>query len=404
MSNPPDSINIVDVVGLLNRRKWIVLGITFVGCVGVFLFSMISILLPPEKTYLPNYFIPEACVIINEASGNGTAEMLKASGLGSLTGLAGLAASGPTASGLAIRIATTDYFIDRVADEFDFFTLYNLAKSQFPKTAARRIIRKSLNLNYTLESGMLTIGYKSTDRELATRIVNRVIELLEEEFVRISIDKNRTQLNLVTKKLDEVEKELGRLQHELADLQGNYNNYDIAVLAKEQAERLASLRAELVKKTIEIDSYTRAYPIEDPVLNKLKMERDALKVSIEKFERGYREKQIVIPSETELPVLVAKYSRIKGDIDIQKKIYETLIQQQELLQLQVESVPPTLQVYSWAMVPERKAGPNRPKICLIVGGASFFISIIIAFILDYFARVLKDPKKRRRIKGVADES
>jgi tyrosine-protein kinase Etk/Wzc len=392
-----------DVIGLLNRRKWIILGVTLAGSVGVFLYALISILLPKDKSYLPNYYIPEAQVIINESSEGGLTDLLKSSGLGNLAGLAGVGSSGPTASGLAMKIARTDSFLDSIAQEFDFYTRFDLTKSEFPKTMARQMIRSSLQFRSDADSGMMAIGYKSTDKVLATDIVNYVVRLLEEEFRRISVDKNVTQAELIARKLSGVEAEIERLQGELNGLQQQYNTFDLAALAREQASKLASLRADLLQKSLEIDSYNRAVGIEDPALRRLKVERDTLKANIDKLEKGYRENGIVVPAERELPDLVIRYTKLRGDLDVQRKIYETLVQQQELVKLQVEGVPPTFQIYETAVVPEMKAGPSRPRLCMIVAGASFFFSIALAFLVDYFVRMLKDPKNVRKVKGIIDE-
>ncbi len=404
MSSQQDT-TFLDVLGILYRQKWVIIVTTLSGCVGIFLFSLFSVLLPPEKSYLPNYYIPQAHVLINESgSGGGLTDLLKSSGLGDLAGLTGIGGGGPTATGLAKKIATTDSFLDTIAGEFDFYRLYKLQENPFPKTAARMIIKSSLSITSDAESGMVTIGYKSIDRELATRIVNRVVELLEHQFAVISVDKNRTQLALIDKKLKEVETESLRIQQEIDALQQRYNTFDLAALAKEQANKIASLRAQLLQKSLEIDSYTQYAGIEDPALRKLKIERDGIKASIEKLERGYQENGIFIPAESDLPDIVLQYTRLKGDLEVKKKIFETLVQQSELVKLQVESVPPTFQVYEKASVPEIKAGPSRAKLCMVVAAASFFFSILLAFIIHYAQRAFKDPRRLRKLKGIPDES
>jgi tyrosine-protein kinase Etk/Wzc len=326
----------MDILGVLWRRKWIVIGVTLTGSVGVLAFALVSILLPQDKTYLPNHFTPEA----------------------------------------------------QIAQDFDFPRRYNLEGSLYPKTSARKILKDGLQFKVDAESGMMTVGYRSTDKELATQIVNRVVGLLEEQFASITVDKNRTQLVLISQKLRDVEAEILRIQGEVNSLQAGYNTYDIT---------------SLVQKSFEIDSYSRVVGIEDPALRKLKAERDALRANIEKLERGYKEDGILIPAQTELPGIVLRYARLKGDLEVQKKIFETLVQQQELVKLQVGSVSPVFQVYERATIPERKSGPSRPRICVIVGAASLFLGIALAFIIDYLKRALKDPKNVRRLRGLSDE-
>ncbi len=395
-----NSITFLDVIGILYREKWVIIIPTLVASIGIFLYAFISIKLPPEKSYLPNYFIPQAHVLINESADGGVSDMLKSAGLGDLAGLAGISQTGPTSVGLAQRISTTNTFLDTIAEDFDFYERYKLYVTEFPKTLAREMLIGGLQITSDPGSGMLTIAYQSTEKELATKIVNRVVGLLEEQFAVISVDKNRTQLTLIENRLKDIETEMLYLQSRIDILQEKYNTFDLAALAKEQANKLASLRKELLQKSLEIDTYAAYTKSDDPMLRKLKIERDSLKANLEKLEQGYRESGMIIPAEKDLPDLLIQYTRLKGDLTVKRKIYETLAQQYELVKLQVESVPPTFQIYERATVPEMKAGPNRPKMCIIVAGASFFFSILLAFIVSYIKRVLKDKDSVRRIKGI----
>ncbi|MGR3302788.1 MAG: GumC family protein [Candidatus Scalindua sp.] len=397
--NQNSSTSFLDVIGILYREKWVIIIITFVGSVGIFLYALISIKLPPEKSYLRNYYIPQAHVMINESAEGGVTDMLKSAGLGNLAGLAGIGQSGPTPVGLAQRISKTNTFLDTIAEEFDFYEKYHLYATEFPKTIARGMLRGGLQITSDPGSGMLTIGYKSVEKELATQIVNRVVELLEEQFAIISVDKNRTQLVLIEKRLKDIEAEMLNLQGELDLLQEKYNTFDLAALAKEQANRLASLRKDLLQKSLEIDTYAGYTSSDDLMLRKLKIERDSLKTNLRRLERGYSEAGVIFPAEKDLPDLLIQYTRLNGDLTVKRKIYESLAQQYELVKIQVESVPPTFQVYEKAEIPEMKAGPDRVKLCMIVAGASFFFSILLAFIVDYIRRVFKDKDSVKRLMG-----
>ncbi len=396
--NQNNSTTFLDVIGILYREKWIIIITTLVGSVGIFLYALISILLPPEKSYLVNYYIPQAHVLINEAADGGVSDMLESAGLGDLAGLAGISKKGPTPVGLAQRISTTDTFLDKLAEEFNFYEEYDLYETEFPKTYARNILKSGLLITSDPGSGILTIGYQSSEKELATKIVNRVVELLEEQFAIISIDKNRTQLTLIENRLKDIETEMLYLQGEIDLLQGKYNTFDLAALAKEQANKLASLRKELLQKSLEIDTYTAYTTSDDHVLRKLRIERDSLTTNLSKLEQGYSEAGMIIPAEKDLPGLLIQYTRLNGDLTVKRKIYETLAQQYELVKLQVESVPPTFQIYEKATIPEMKAGPSRAKLCMIVAGASFFFSILLAFIVSYIKRGLEGKVSIKMIK------
>ena len=73
-------------------------------------FSVISLKLPPEKSYLPNEYTSTANMLINDSSssGGGLSSMLSSSGLSGLAGLAGISAGGSTYSSLAIYLTKSN--------------------------------------------------------------------------------------------------------------------------------------------------------------------------------------------------------------------------------------------------------------------------------------------------------
>lgn len=396
---PEVRINFLNIIGLLNRQKWLIIVISIAGSIGVFLFALLGKLLPPEKSFFPDYYIPQAQVFVNITSTGGLTELLKSAGLSNLSGIPGVGTGGPTAVGMAKKISTTGTFFGPIDQEFGFTKRYGPLK-------AGLVFIRSLLIWEDPTSGMITIGYKSIDPEQATEIVNRVVERLEEQFAIIYVDRNRIQLSLLDKKLKDVQAEMIELQDKLDAMHKKYSTFDVSTMAKEQATKIASLRAQLLQKNLEIDSYMRNVGIEDPALKRLKVERDSFRDSIKRMENGYQQDGIIVPSENELPELVLQYTKVKSDFDVQRRIFETLIQQYETIKLQVESVPPTFQIYERAAVPmkEGKAGPSRSRFCMVGAAASFFFGILLAFIVDYFQRKLKNPANVEKIRGVHDES
>ncbi len=397
------TITLADIVGLLKRRKLIIILITTIGTIGFFLIALIAILLPDDKTFWPNFYIPRATVLISENAEGGVLGLLKSSDLGNLGQLLQQGGGSSSVSDRARKIMFTDSFLDIIAEQFDFYNRYHLSTSEHPKTDARTRLRKNLKVAADAKSQTMSIGYKSTDKVLATDIANFVTQVLDQQFQRITIDSSRTRLLLISSKLQEVNSEMQRLQGEINAFHEQYNTFDFAASAKEQVGKIASMRAELLQKSLEIDAYTRVSGIEDPALRKLKVERDTIKATVAKLEKGYRENGIVIPAEKELPDLLVRYMRMKGDLDVQKKIFETLIQQQELAKLESDSVPPSFQIYESASIPEVKSGPSRPKLCVIVAAASLILSIAVAFLVDRYKRMMKDPITVKKLRGDVDE-
>jgi len=63
-----DEIDLLDLLSVLLRRKWLLIGVTTVAIIAVVAYAVISIMLPPEMSYLPNIYTPKALMLINDSS------------------------------------------------------------------------------------------------------------------------------------------------------------------------------------------------------------------------------------------------------------------------------------------------------------------------------------------------
>ena len=73
-----DEISLIDLFAVLLRYKVMIIVLTVLAAIGAVVFSIISLVLPPEKSPLPNLFTPQAHMLITESSsgGSGLSSML----------------------------------------------------------------------------------------------------------------------------------------------------------------------------------------------------------------------------------------------------------------------------------------------------------------------------------------
>ena len=105
VENKDEEISLIDLFAVLLKYKKLIIITVLAAMVFAVVFSVISLKLPPEKSYLPNEYTSTANMLINDAtsSGGGLSSMLSSSGLSGLAGLAGISAGGSTYSSLASR-------------------------------------------------------------------------------------------------------------------------------------------------------------------------------------------------------------------------------------------------------------------------------------------------------------
>jgi uncharacterized protein involved in exopolysaccharide biosynthesis len=391
-----DEIDLLAFLGVLLKYKWFILVTTFVAAAGAVAFSILSLVLPPERSPLPNLYRPSALIMINDEQPGGLAAAVASSGLSSLAGLAGVATGGGYGD-LAVKLVTNKAILDTIAEEFDLARRYEIRKSPVGNT--RKAILNHLTAEFDLDTGTLTIAFEDLDPQFAQRVVNRIVEILDRRFASIGVSRNLTQKNLLEAKLAEVEAETARLEAEIQQFQTRHGVLDVASLATEQITVMAQLRSQLILKEMEIKTYSDFARMDDPVIRRLRAERDNLLTLIKEMESGFSEYEQVIPVQKDLPKLALEFSHFKRDLLVQGKIFEILTQQYEITKLNVEGETPIIQVLDLADVPDLKSGPSRGIICVVTTFVAFFLSVIAAFVLNAVRNIKNDPERMRKLKG-----
>lgn len=193
-----DEISLIDLFAVLWQRKVMIIAITGIAIIGVLIFSILSLKLPPEKSFLPNKYTPQAQMLINDSSSSsgGLSSALSSSGLGSLASLAGVNVSGGSSySALASYFVGSNSLLDQVIQKFNLIERYKIEKH--PIAESRKALKEVLHSSFDEDTGVFTVNFTDIDPVFARDVVNYVVGLLEERFFELGIDKNKlTQKNL----------------------------------------------------------------------------------------------------------------------------------------------------------------------------------------------------------------
>jgi uncharacterized protein involved in exopolysaccharide biosynthesis len=261
-----DEISLVDLFAVLWRRKRLIITIVAITAVGVAVFSVLTLLLPPEINPLPNEYTPTALMLINDSSsaGGGMASMLASSGLGGLASLAGVNVStGATFSELAIYLVGSNTLLDAVVDEFGLIDRYKIEK--YLRAESRKKLKKNLTASYDEKSGVFSIAFSDYDPAFAQRVVNYCVAYLQARFDELGLDKNRLEKENLEINIDNAYKEIQSLELEGHRLEQSVNRGSIA--------SLPSISLELNRINLELEAQRQVY-------TQLKVQYELLKVSM----------------------------------------------------------------------------------------------------------------------------
>ena len=188
-SNKNDEISLIDLFAVLLKRKWMIFIITMIAAVFIVVYSIISLKLPADKSFLPNEYTVTANMLIKDSSklikdsSNSNASMSgAASAAASLMGI-NLNSGGTSVSSLVVYLTSSNPFYDAIAQQFDLYTKYDFKKSPIANT--RNVLKKVVFTDYDEGSGVFSISCKDIDPEFAVQVVNYGVDWLSNRLEEI---------------------------------------------------------------------------------------------------------------------------------------------------------------------------------------------------------------------------
>jgi protein involved in polysaccharide export with SLBB domain len=98
-----------------------------------------------------------------------------------------------------------------------------------------------------------------------------------------------------------------------------------------------------------------------------------------------------------IPAVTQEATRLAMELGIQRQVYNQLTMQYELLKVTMDSDTPAFQILELAEAPDRKSGPSRGLICVIVTLAAAFFAVFLAFIQNGIKKIRQDPKAMAKL-------
>lgn len=365
---------VIHYVTVLLRYKWLIIIATGTVTIAAVGFAVLTRVLPPDVSPLPNTYAAQASILVQENPDNDLASSL-------LEGLGFDQRTNPQASyrnsDLILEVLNSRMVLDRIIGEYQLAERYRVTTNVRGRT--REMVRNRAEFSYVRSSGVLKISYEDIDPQLSCAVVNRMVTLLEEWFARNSGMAAQRQRRLLEDKIAEVRNEIALLQDRLRTLQERYGVLSVEDLGRSQATLIATLRAQLILKEIDIKNYSSISRIDDPRLEQLKSERNNLLDLISENQHNVTVTPQAIRDGKSLPEVAQEFAQLRLQLDIQQRIYNSLAPQYEAAKLSPGSI---FQVLEMAEIPDTKAGPQRSRIVFLAALSSFVASVSLALLLN----------------------
>ena len=247
--------------------------------------------------------------------------------------------------------------------------------------------------NVDRKSQSLSISVENEDPELAAKMANYYIEMIDEMNRKVNITEGHRKRIFIEERLEKVKKDLKDAEDALQEFQEKYKVVSIEQQVEIAIKGAAELKTEIILAETELE-----------VLKQFGTERQneaiLLMSKIQELEKQLAKIEIgdEVPSQStetsdnakkanssfyipfdEIPALGIQLARLIREAKIQEKVFELMTTHYEMAKVEEAKNINTIQVLDEAIPPDSRTRPKRKRMVILSVSVSFLFSIFLVF-------------------------
>lgn len=364
-SEADNQITLLDILTVLIGKLWtlifvplaigvVALGITFIITP---IYTARTVLLPPQQQ-------PSAA-----------ASML--AGLGSLGGVAGVAAGLKNPIEQYLSFLKTTTVEDAVIDRFDLQVRYG---AKFKEDA-----RKALRLKTRISAGkdgLISIEFEDRDPKFAASVTNGYVEEFSKMLARLAVTEAQRRRLFFERQLQETKSNLARAEHDLR-LSG-VNSASLKSVPNSALAGVAAMRAQITAQEVKVASLRGYLADSAPEMQRALSELTAMRSQLSKQERDDS-------ASAESPGSKDYISRFR-EFKYHETLFELYSKQYELARVDEAREGAVVQIIDKALPPEHRSKPRRGMIAV----ATTLISALLLLAFFVVGAVISHSRSHAR--------
>lgn len=294
-----------------------------------------------------------------------------------------------------IAILESRTVADAVVKKFDLERIYE----SDDRESAIETLRSNAEIQINKE-GTITVAVLDKLPDRSAAMANAFIHYLDSVHVELAVQKARNNRIFIEERFDQNKEDLYKAEESLKEFQQEHGAISLPAQMEAAITSAADLLGKITATEIELRMKEKSLaPTHEEVirtrelLSELRAKLAEMKFGADTGKNGVDGKldfeAIYIPF-SEVPQVGLEYARRFREVEVQKVLYEILIQQYEQAKLQEAKDIPTVQVLDPAMAPIKKAKPRRMRIVLLSGFSATLILIFLALIFERLKILQKD--------------
>jgi tyrosine-protein kinase Etk/Wzc len=376
-----DEINLIDLFLVLLRHKKMIFLIVFAAIVLSVVYSLLK----------PDIYTARARLLPPQQPTPGLSGLLLQGG-GPLGDLAGSFFGGKSSSDLYVGILESRSVADKIINKFDLKKLYE--EESLEKTY--KLLAKQTSITVSRKTQIINISVDDPDPKRAADMANTYVEALDRINRTVNITEGHRKRVFLEDRLGKVKEDLIRAEGDLRSFQEKYKLVSIDQQAKAAIEGAATIKGEIIAAQTELEVLKQFGTERQNEAVMLRSKIKELQNQLNKIEVGNPNNEIKdfnIPFK-EFPALGMKLARLMREAKIQEEVFKLITTQHELAKIEEAKDVNTIQVLDRAVAPDRKSRPHRSLIVILTAAVAFFVSIFLAFLMEYLDRLKgEDPER-----------
>ena len=351
---------------LLKWKKLIIINLIIV----IVIFTIIAFMIPEKFKATATVMIPQD----NSSLG----------GLSSLMGNNSLVSFGAklfgvsnTSEDILVGLLKSRTSLSSAVERFDLKRYYEISDNNMDKTLKAFSSDVIFEPN---ENGFLEISVINKDPNLAARISNYFVELVDSLNINLNIEQAKNNREFIGKRYSKNMEDLKAAEDSLYHIQKKYGIFAVPEQLEVSVKAAAEIEAEYLQKKFNLELVETQYGNKSPQYSLLKEQVDALsqKVSELKNSKNLSSDSNVLFPFSNIPQITLLYYRAYREVELQSKIMEFILPMFEQAKVEEQKSVPTILVIDSAVPPELKYSPKKSMI--IVAAMVFSLFLMIPFI------------------------
>lgn len=369
---------LLDILEAVVVRKWIVVAIMIIGCVGglirllmlppVYEASAVAVLLPREKAILDASIDTSSIETSDDRAGR------------SSTGNLMLPAN-PT---LYTTIINSQAVLQEIALQFKDQLSGEIStrdRSEEVISQLRSMIRTS-----TTEEGIITIHVRSESAALSAGIANALFEQCEIASKSIESKLLIRQAGHLDKALEIAQDRLSKTEAQMSSFTTDMGLVNTDMQANNQLRGIRELTTELGALETDLDELRISYTEQSPEVVALKSRMNTIKRQIEKSQQTI----VGTVDAADFGQTIIKHKGLEQKVRFERDMVSTLSTKSDIYRLRAEQPSGNLAIIRPASIPTRPAGPSKKRELGLAFGLSMILSLGYCIALQQWQSMRND--------------